>query len=101
MAVLNAAANEILILDLEHKEEIKKIKEEEAIIAISLSLSGLEILLNTSFTDPHLSLYSITNLNLLQTYRGFMQMKFELKPCFIGPNQELIGCGSENGNIHL
>lgn len=43
-------------------------------------------------------MWSITG-NLLQTFDGFSQEKFVLRPCFAGPTEDLLAIGSENGKI--
>lgn len=41
------------------------------------------------------------NGNLVQSFEGFAQEKFILKPCFAGPSEDLILIGSENGDVHI
>jgi WD repeat-containing protein 26 len=38
---------------------------------------------------------------LLQAFDGFAQAKFVLRPCFAGPEEELVLIGSEDGQVHV
>mmetsp|Transcript_4637 Transcript_4637/g.4524 ORF Transcript_4637/g.4524 Transcript_4637/m.4524 type:complete len:130 (+) Transcript_4637:1027-1416(+) len=101
VAILNAAINEVIIYNIETHEEITRIKEDDKITCISLSSSGNELITNVSLTDPHLNLWNIQTGCLIQLYKGHLQEKYQLKPCFIGLKEELIACGSEDGSIFI
>lgn len=37
----------------------------------------------------------------MQTFEGFTQEKFVLKPAFAGPHEDLVVIGAEDGKVHV
>ena len=101
IAVLNAARNEVLVLDLWTLQEKFSIEEEDTCSAIAMSKNGKELVTNISFSAPHLNLWNLDTHTITKTFRGYKQERFILKPAFIGVNDDMLACGSEDGCIYI
>lgn len=105
VAVLNAAKNEVYAYSFMPFEKIATITEDDIITSMQINMTGSHVLTAISLTNPviskqRLNLWTL-NGSLIQSFEGFSQEKFILKPCFAGPSEDLVLIGSENGEIHI
>ncbi|OMJ82457.1 hypothetical protein SteCoe_16866 [Stentor coeruleus] len=100
IAVLNASKPEVQIFSYNPIEKICVINEEESITSIQINKAGNQLLTVVSLTPPKMHLWSITG-SLLQTFEGFKQERFILRPTFAGPNDDLVLIGSEDGYVFV
>jgi WD40 repeat protein len=86
-------------------EKVVTITEDDSITSIQVNHSGTQVLTAVSLSNPvriiqKINLWSVSG-NLIQTFEGFIQEKFIIRPCFAGPSEDLVLMGSENGKIHV
>ncbi|OMJ79413.1 hypothetical protein SteCoe_20568 [Stentor coeruleus] len=100
IAVLNASKPEVQIFGYNPIEKMATINEEEFITSIQINKTGNQILTVVNLIPPKMHLWSSSGI-LLQTFEGFKQERFVLRPTFAGPNDDLVLIGSEDGYVFV
>ena len=99
----------IRVINLENYQIIQCISNPEFVFSSAISPThGRYFLFNMDFlaynSDANeenqlkttkLNLYDVKKEKILATYRGFAQTKYQLRPCFAGPNESIVAIGSE------
>ena len=100
-----AGEREITLINVKNEEcwhdEPLKLTETHPIVALTSSALRNELLAATARNPPTLHLWDLTGRRILQTYRGHSQGKFVLRPAFVGNEEQLVACGSEDGKTFL
>lgn len=93
--------SKINIIDLETKEVVKSLEEEEKVRSITMSHDGKYLLANCSDIHPVINLWHIEQAKIIQRYMGHKQSKYVLKWAFGGKFENYIVCGSEDDLIYI
>lgn len=91
----------IKILDIDTKEVVKDLEEEDKVRSITMSKDGEYVLANCSESEPEIKLWSIEHGRVIQKYTGHKQSKYVLKCGFGGKYENYIICGSEDDKIYI
>lgn len=93
--------NNIVIINLDTKEEVGLLYENDEILYACTNRKGDRILTNTSTHYPELHIWSVEKRCIEYRYNGHSQDKF-ITPCiFIGTHDDIIACGSDKGIVYL
>lgn len=90
---------EIRVYDLESKSDELFFKAEEFVSCISLSRSGKYMLVNM-IREEELLCLEIDAEVIIAKYSGLEEQRYVLRPCFSGPDSEIVVSGSE-GTCHV
>jgi len=93
--------SKICILDLDTKNVVKSLDEDDKVREMSMSSDGKYIITNWSNDDPVINLWSIDKGKIIQKYKGHTQDKYVLKCAFGGKFESYIVCGSEDDKIYI
>jgi len=96
-----AGSYKIGVFDIQKKKDINQILEKDVIISTTITKDGKFLLVNTSYKNPELHLWSLVNYELVQRYTGHVQEKYMIR-CSLGGNGErFIACGGEDTKIRI
>lgn len=101
LITIGAMVTKASIVDIKKKVEVGQILEKEYIICSSLSKDNRFLLLNINSKLPELHLWSLDTLELINRFTGFAQQNYVIRCCFGWKDEQLLACGSEDGNIYI
>mmetsp|Transcript_39914 Transcript_39914/g.45802 ORF Transcript_39914/g.45802 Transcript_39914/m.45802 type:complete len:109 (-) Transcript_39914:406-732(-) len=79
LVCIQISSNKIKIIDLDSKEIVKSLDEDDKIRSISMSRDGKFLLVNCSEVNPVINLWSIEHEKIIQKFTGHKQSKYVLK----------------------
>jgi WD40 repeat protein len=93
----------IIIYNLDKRIEVSKLMINDTIISCALSKidEGEFLLVNSSNSTPVLSLWSLSENNILRKYFGHRQEKLAIKCSFGGVQEKFVLSGSDNKEIYI
>lgn len=105
--IATCSDNVIQIFDTASKEQVASMKESVSITSLFLSNDSESLLINTNsnenpnMQDPEIHMWSLRDMEIRETYKGFKQTKYVIRGCFGGYNQMLVLCGSEDNLVYV
>lgn len=97
----------IQIFNTTTKKEDSCMRESVSITSLFLSPSGESLLVCTNsnedpeMKDPEIHVWSINDMQVTQTFKGFKQARYVIRGCFGGHNQMFVLCGSEDHLVYI
>lgn len=97
----------IQIFDTTTKEQVASMKESVSITSLFLSNDSESLLVNTNsnedpeMQDPEIHIWSVRDMEIRESFKGFKQTKYVIRGCFGGHNQMLVLCGSEDHLVYI
>lgn len=107
LLIATCSDNIIQIFDTSSKEQLASMKETVSITSLFLSNDSESLLVNTNsnedpnMTDPEIHIWSVPDMVVRQTFKGFKQTRYVIRGCFGGHNQMLVLCGSEDHLVYI
>lgn len=105
--IATCSDNVIQVFDTASKQQMASMKETVSITSLFLSNDSESLLVNTNanedpnMVDPEIHIWSVRDMEIRQTFKGFKQTRYVIRGCFGGHNQMLVLCGSEDHLVYI
>ena len=87
-------------MDLNLGKVIETIRDNEIFIDANISQCKNLLIVNVGQKNPEIHIWDLQQKKIIQKYDGFASNHFIIS-CSFSQNSRLVGCGDENGIVHI